>query len=1104
VKPETLNRQTSDREFIMRISIGCQLFFLLFLAAAQSPLMAEQPPLLLRDPTLSRTAIVFCYAGDLWSIPREGGEARRLTTGPGIETMPHFSPDGSQIAFTGEYDGNTDVYVMPAEGGVPRRLTWHPEADETVGWTPDGKRVLFSSHRSSGTDAIQLFTIPLDGSFPDALPLPIAQEGCYSPDGKQLAYVPLFQWQQAWKRYRGGQTRRIWIADLANSSVVEIPRQNSNDFNPIWVGDDIYFLSDRNGPVTLFLYDTRSKKVKQVMENKSYDFKSAAAGPGAIVYEQFGSLHLYDLRTGSKPVEVRLAGDLPELRPRYVNVAKRLRNPDISPSGARAVFEARSEILTVPAEKGDARNLTNSTGVYEREPVWSPDGKSIAYFSDESGEYALHLQDQSGLGAIKKIALGEKPAFYMAPVWSPDGKKIAYLDNHADLWYIDVEEAKPVLVDKDYYMSDRDMTAAWSPDSKWLAYSKSLKSHMGAIHFYSLADARSTQVTDGMSDAKQPVFDKGGKFLYFTASTNSGPAMQPDLESAIRPVTRSVYLIVLSKDEKSPLWPESDEENASKEKKKEEPAKEPNAEKLNVKIDFDNIGQRILALPLPAKRYDFLQTGKAGVVFALESSAPAPDTPSSLTVHRFDLGKRKSDAPYSGLKSFKVSFGGEKVLYQRENSWIIAALPPMADGPGDSSPPSEDKGVLKTETLEVRIDPAVEWKQMYHEVWRIERDFFYDPNYHGLDLKATEQKYAPFVAGIASRDDLNYLFTEMLGEFTVGHMFISGGDKPEVKRVPTGLLGTDYTLENGRYRFARIYNGENWNPDLKAPLTQPGVNIAVGDYLLGVNSRELRAADNIYSFFEATAGKTTVLTVGSDPSGAGSRQVTVVPVPSENHLRHLAWIEDNRRKVDQLTEGRVAYVHMPDTAYGGYESFMRYFFAQVGKEAVIIDERYNHGGQLATDIIEYLKRHILSVATARDGADFVQPQGAIFGPKVMIINEFAGSGGDAMPWYFRREGVGKLVGKRTWGGLVGIGGYPDLMDGGSVTAPDAAIWNPNGQYDVENRGIAPDIEVELDPAAVRQGHDPQLEKAVQVVMEELSKNPPAPLKRPPYPNYHPK
>jgi tricorn protease len=1099
----------------MQKSVACRLKFLLALtglavtsvAALSAP---DATPLLLREPTLSRTSIVFSYAGDLWSVPRDGGEARRLTAGPGMERFPRFSPDGSQIAFTGEYDGNPDVFVVPAEGGMPRRLTWHPEVDESIGWTPDGKRVLFLSHRASGTDARQLFTMPLDGSFPEQLPLPIASEASYSPDGSHLAYVPLFQWQQAWKRYRGGQTEKIWIADLSNSSVIEIPRQNSNDFNPMWVGDQIYFLSDRNGPVTLFSYDTRSRQVKQLIENKGYDFKSASAGPGAIVYEQFGSLHVYDLKTAqTKTVEVKLAGDLPELRPHYVNVAKRLENADISPTGARAVFEARGEILTVPAEKGDPRNLTNSPSVHEREPVWSPDGKSIAYFSDESGEYELHICAQDGLGEVKKISLGNTPQFYMAPRWSPDSKKIAYLDNHDGLWYLDLEAKKPLRVDLDYFRSDRNLTPAWSPDSKWLAYAKTLKSGLSAIHLYSLESATITQVTDGTGDAHTPVFDRNGKYLYFIASTNSGPAGEPDLQSAVQPVTSSVYLLVLSRDEKSPLAPESDDEKPADEKKKEETKKDDAkkddtdkpAEIPDIKVDFENISQRILALPLPARRYDDLQVGKAGVVLVLEMLTPSPDDPPIHTVYRYDLSKRKTDTPYSGLFYFKVSFGGEKVLYAKDGRWTISELPPATDGP---SAPDSGKGTLKTEALEVRVDPTAEWKQMYHEVWRIERDFFYDPNYHGLDLKAAEQKYAPFVDGLASRDDLNYLFTEMLGEMTVGHMFINGGDKPDVKKVATGLLGADYKVENGRYRFVRVYNGENWNPDLKAPLTQPGVNVAAGDYLLRVNGRDLRATDNIYSFFEATADKATVLTVGTDPTGAGSRQVTVVPVPNESRLRYLAWIEDNRRKVDQLTGGRVAYIHMPDTSLGGYQSFTRYFYAQVGKDAAIIDERFNHGGHLATDIIEYLQRRLMSVASYRDGADSNQPFGAIFGPKVMIINEFAGSGGDAMPWYFKRAGVGTLVGERTWGGLIGLSGFPDLMDGGSVTAPNAAIWNPNGQFDVENRGITPDIEVQLDPAAVRQGHDPQLERAIQVVMEELQKNPPAQPKRPPYPNYHPK
>ncbi len=1085
----------------------CALLLLAPLAGAQTG------RLLLRSPTLSRSQIVFSYAGDLWSVPRAGGEARRLTAGPGVETDPVFSPGGDWIAFTGEYDGNVDVFVMPASGGEPRRLTFHPGRDNATGWTPDGKRVLFVSSRAIPNDGARLYTLPLEGGgLPEELPLPIAFEGSYSPDASHLAYVPLFQWQEAWKRYRGGQTRKIWIANLADSSIVPIPRDNSNDFNPMWVGDRIYFLSDREGPVTLFYYDTKTTKVTRAVENHGLDFKSASAGPGAIVYEQFGELHLYDLKTGrTESVPVTVAGDLPEVRPHYVNVAKRLLNADISPNGARAVFEARGEILTVPAEKGDARNLTQSPAVMEREPVWSPDGQSIAYFSDESGEYALHIRDQEGAGPVRKIPLGT--AYYNTPRWSPDSLKIAYLDNHDHLFYVDLAAGKPVLVDTDYYPFNG-LAAAWSPDSRWLAYSKSLKNHMEAVHLYSLGSGRSTQVTDGMSDAENPVFDKDGKYLYFTASTNSGPAMQPDIESSSRPVTSSVYLMVLSKTEVSPLAPESDDEkkkdDAKKDDAKKDDAKKDDAKKdgndkppakIDVKIDLDNIGQRILALPLPPARYVDLSVGKTGVIYIAEAPPSLPQGPSVFTIHRFDLSKRKSDVVVGGVKSFQISFTGDKMLYQQDDKWLIAEPPPMPEG-GDGPPPKPgNEKTLKTQDLEVKVDPPAEWKQMFHEVWRIEREFFYDPHYHGLDLHAAEERYGAYLGGLASRDDLNYLFTEMLGNMTVGHMFLGGGDRPEVKRVSTGLLGADYAIENGRYRFARVYNGENWNPDLKAPLTQPGVNVTAGEYLLSVNGRDLRASGNVYSFFEATAGKATLLKVGPDPSGANAREVTVVPVADEAGLRHLAWIEDNRRKVDQMTGGRVAYLHMPDTGFGGYTSFMRYFFAQVDKDAAIVDERFNHGGALATDVIEYLQRKLMSVATGRDGADFLQPQGAIFGPKVMIVNQFAGSGGDAMPWYFRRAGVGKLIGERTWGGLVGLTGYPELMDGGVVMAPSVAIWNPNGAMDVENHGITPDIEVELDPAAVRQGHDPQLEKAVAVIMEELRAHPRPPLKRPPFPNY---
>lgn len=1101
-------------------------------------LFAEtNPPLLLQKPTLSKTQIAFVYAGDLWTVPRDGGVARRLTSGAGTETNPIFSPDGATIAFTGEYDGNVDVYTVPAEGGVPKRLTWHPAPDIVLGWSPDGTRILFSSARDSHANFQQLFITDTKGSFPEKLPLPWGWEAAYSPDGTHLAYVPMRRAFTAWKHYRGGDTTPIWIANLADSKVEKVPRDNSNDYNPLWIGAKVYFLSDRNGPVALFSYDTRSHQVKEEVKNNGLDFKSIGAGPDGIVIEQFGTLSLFDIRTGKvKPVPVTIAGDLPEVRERMVNVGRRLTTAHISPNGARAVFEARGEILTVPSEKGDVRNLTNTPKTMERSPSWSPDGKSIAYFSDEGGEYSLHLAPQSGMGAVVKVAMPE-PGFYRDPVWSPDSKKIAFVDSHMRIWYVDVESKKITQVDKERYWDPAgdEWIPVWSPDSKWLAYSKRLTNYLGAVYAYSLASAKATQITDGMSDAKYPVFDRDGKYLYFTASTDSGPSLQPDVGSFSRPMTRSVYLTVLSKDQPSPFAPESDEEKFADAPKSdggagdapkadapkaEEPKpdapkpsgpKPPAARVPDVKIDFENIGQRILAMPLPPRRYVGLQAGKAGVLFALEMPAPSPGQPAALTVHRHDLKSRRTDVAAGGLRFFEVSFNGEKMLTRTGDNWSIRNLPP-APPPGGGAPtgggapagggPGGAQGQLNTANIEVKISPHDEWMQMYHEAWRMERDFFYDPNFHGLDLKAAEKRYEPFVDGIGSRADLNYLFAEMLGNMVVGHLGVGGGEQPDVKRVPSGLLGCDFKIENGRYRFARVFDGENWNPEARAPLTQPGVNVAAGEYLLAVGGRNVTAADNVYSFFEGTSGKQVLIRVGPDPNGAGARDVTVVPVASEARLRNLAWVEDNRRKVDQLSGGRVAYVHLPDTAFGGFTNFTRYFFAQVDKQAVIVDERFNGGGALATDIVEFLNRKLMSSVATRDGEDEVQPQGGIFGPKVMLINEFAGSGGDAMPWYFRRAATGKLIGKRTWGGLVGRAYAPQLMDGGIVTAPSSGVWDPaESQWIAENVGISPDIEVEHDPELVRQGKDPQLEKAVQEILAELQKNPPKKLVRPKYPTY---
>ena len=1079
----------------------------LILLAAPLCLAAASPPLLLREPALSKTQIAFVYGGDIWTVSRAGGDAHRLVTGMDLESRPIFSPDGSLVAFSGDYDGNVDVYVVPASGGEPRRLTWHPGPDVAVGFTPDGKRVLFRSHRDATNDSDQLFLVPLTGGLPTPLPLPMAEDGSFSPGGGHIAYSPVFQWEPDWRDYRGGQTTPIWIARLSDSSVVKIPRENSNDRDPMWVGDTVYFLSDRSGPQTLFAYDTKTGTVTRLIDNKGFDIDSASSGPGAIVYSQMGQLFLYDLATRTtSPVAIRVAGDMPQARPHFEKVAKQILSADISPTGARAVFEAHGDILTVPAEKGDIRDITATPGLEERSPAWSPDGQSIAFFSDASGEYALHIASQNGLGPVRVISLGEPPSFFYDPVWSPDSKKIAYSDKRLNLWIVDLDHPVPVKVDTDLYDTPaHEFDQEWSPDSRWLTYTKQLPNHLHAVFVYSLATGKATQVTDGMSDCLYPVFDRSGKYLFFTASTTTGLAAGwLDMTSEARPVTSSVYVAVLRKELPSPLAPQSDDEKAPKTKEGEKKegaapaksaAKEESEKPPEVRIDFDGLLQRTLALPVPAANYAGLYAGKAGELFlATVPLVQMSEAPPGLTVERFDLEKRKTEPLLEGVSSFVPSFNGEKMLYEAHGDWFIAKT---------GAPPKPGEGKIDTADMKVYVVPREEWRQMYDEVWRIERDFFYDPHFHGLDLAAAKKTFAVYLPGIASRDDLTFLFRRMLSYLSVGHMFVRGGTEPEMQKVNVGLLGADYAIDHDRYRFAKIYSGENWNPKLQAPLTQPGVDVKVGDYLLAVNGRPLTGTDNVFSFFQGMAGKQTVIRVGPNPDGTGARDVTVVPVESEFALRHDDWVEGNRRKVDALSGGKLAYVYLPDTQFGGFTSFNRYYFAQVGKEGAVLDERYNHGGQLADYIIDALSRVPMSRVMGRQGEDYTEPTEAIFGPKALIINQFAGSGGDALPWYFRKAHIGPLVGVRTWGGLVGIGGYPRLMDGGMVTAPRWAIYGLHGHWDVENHGIAPDVTVWQDPKLVREGHDPQLEKAVQVVMEKLKENPPPHYQRPPYPDYHP-
>ncbi|MFB3905714.1 MAG: PDZ domain-containing protein [Acidobacteriota bacterium] len=1082
------------------------------LAASQLLAVNVKDTRLLSQPAISKSHIAFVYAGDIWVCNLDGSGARALTTHEGPESNPHFSPGGALIAFSGSYDGNTDVYVVPVDGGVPKRLTWHPGNDTVQGFTPDGKAVLFSSPRAVySARYTQLYTVDLNGNFPEQLKIPHAVRGSYSPDGAQLAYNPLYDAFTQWKHYRGGTVSTVSIFRFSDYSVHNIPQPagRCNDVQPRWMGDTIYFRSDRNGEFNLFSYDVKTKAVKQLTGYTDFPVLDLAAGDNRLIYEQAGYLHLYDPGSGkSRRLTIAVPADLLEVRPRYVKGFRYIRGGSLSPSGARAALEFRGEIVTVPAEKGDFRNLTQTPGVHERSPAWSPDGRSVAYFSEESGEYELHIRNQDGKGEVRKLKLSGA-GFYESLLWSPDSRKLSFADNSWSLYWLDVDKGTVKKIASEYLYGPgraRNVYSAWSPDSNWIAYTLGGKSYIQTVYVYSLEQDKSFQITDGLSDATEPVFDEGGKYFYFFASTDAGPGRQWfDMSNADVRVTRSIYLAVLQKDIPSPLAKESDEEKGSEADKKPEKPAEKTDEKASgdkpkdavLRIDLEGIQFRIVALPLPAGEYASLQAGAEGQIYYLESlpvvqplQGQQGPPPARYSLHKYDLKKRKDDTIIGRLNGYSLSLNNKRIMYSTPDALFITDLAEKIE-PG--------KGKVNTDSVEVRIDPRSEWNQMFEEVWRINRDYFYDPNMHGADWPAMRERYRVFLPDVACRNDLNRVLTWMCSELAVGHHRVGGGDfLYQPKAVPGGLLGADYSIENGRYRFKKAYGGLNWNPELQSPLTAPGVSVVAGEYLLAVQGRDLRPPANIYSFFENTAGKLIEITVGPNPDGSGSRTVSVVPIANEYGLRNRDWVEGNLHKVEEATGGRVAYVYVPNTSTMGHTYFKRYFFPQAYKEAIIIDERFNGGGQVADYYIDWLRKPFISYWAMRYGADLKTPSASIQGPKVMLIDETAGSGGDLLPWMFRKFQLGKLIGKRTWGGLVGILGFPVLMDGGMVTAPNLAIWTEDG-WVVENEGVPPDIEVEQTPADVIQGRDPQLERAIQEVMDQLKKNPHAQPKRPPYP-----
>ncbi len=1108
------------------------------LALGSVPLCAQTPHIFQR-PALSRNLIAFGYAGDLWTVPREGGKASRLTTGVGIETAPVFSPDGSTIAFAGEYDGNTDVFTIPATGGIPHRVTWHPAADFPVGWTPDGSRILFRSNRDASSRYTQLYSVPAAGGIAALLPLPMAYSGSESPDGNEIVYSPLppafgFDYTSwtAWGNYHGGRAGFLRITNLKTLDSTEIPHEVASDFSGVYAGKSVYFLSGRdNGHISIYKYDPSSKAVSLALHNTGPQIRSLSAEGSTLVYDRLGEIYLYDTASGkSHPVPIEIDSDLPEVRPTIKSVAAEIDHITISPTGVRAAVEAHGEILTVAAKHGPTRDITNTTGVMERDPAWSPDGQSIAYFSDESGLYELHVAGQIGGqtgGSVKKFPLAPEPAYYFSPRWSPDSKKLVFHDNRLNLYLLDTTTGKLTTIgDKNVFGGFSDVTydSAWSPDSKWIAYPRSMPNHQHALFLYSVETGQSTQLTTQMGDARSPAFDRDGKYLYFVASTNYGATSDGlDMTSDLYEVTSNIYATVLAASQASPVAPELDDEKATVKAKEgsDEPSKEAEAKSADeksdksrpkpapkpVKIDLAGIENRIVALPLPAGSYKSLQTGLKGSLYFLEVPHAGRFGDPEAVLNRWMIEDRKTERLAERVLSYELSADGEKMLVESSSRNPNMPAAPGAGGPPlrvivpANAPVKPGEGTLSFADLQVHVDPHAEWQQMYHEVWRIERAYFYDPHFHGADTIAEEKRLEPYVRSIASRADLNYLFQEMLSPFSVGHLRGNGGAIPEARHIPGGLLGADYKVNGNRYCIAKIYTGGLFNPDAKAPLAQPGLNVNVGDCILTINGQDVTTEVDIQEPLEGTANHTILLRIGP-ADGANARDLDVVPVASEATLRNIDWIDSNQRKVDQLSGGKLAYVYLPDTAAGGFTNFNRYFMAQTDKQGAVIDERFNAGGQIADYIIEVLSRHIESYWSPRYGTIEHTPNAGIYGPKVMIVNEFAGSGGDAMPWLFKQAKLGPLVGKRTWGGLVGIGQIPVLMDGGHVTSPSVAFFSPKGEWDVENHGVDPDVVVDQDPKAVSEGHDPQLEKAVALALQQLAEHPNPEPRRPPYPVYH--
>ena len=1136
----------------------------LLACALTTTLLAEDAPVridarMMQMPAVSKTQIAFIYAGDIWIAPKTGGAAVRLSTPRGAESFPRFSPDGTRLAFSGNYDGNADVYVMPAGGGEPRRITHHGANDRLLGWYPDGQSLLFASHMMSFTDrAAQLFKVSAGGGLPEKLPVPYGEFGAISPDGKMLAYTPISTDFATWKRYRGGMAPDVWLFDLEKKTAENITHDDANDSQPMWHGSTVYFLSDRDAHAraNLWAYDTQTKQTRQVTKFTDADVHFPSIGPEEIVFESHGRLHLLDLASEKvREVEITVVTDRTTLRPRTINVTNFVRDSSISPTGKRALFEARGEIFSVPAEHGIVRNLTESSGVAERYPAWSPDGKWIAYFSDRTGEYELTLRPADGKGA-EQVQTQLGAGWRYSPQWSPDAKKIVFIDSTMRVHLHEVATKQTVEIDKalSFYHGELErFRVMWSADSRWMAYERDQENDQRAIILYDTQEKKRQQVTSGFFDDDLPVFDPEGKYLYYRSKRIFEPLYSESDTTWIYTNGESLVAVPLRKDVASPLAPRDDEEPGAKaegggRKAEEKPAAEPKPEDKKdepksddekkgelalkpakpapgksddgtesvkdfqkevekvagktpekaedkkpkpVLIDLDGFEARGVVLPVGGGHFDNLLAAAGKVIFRWPPRVGSRGGVSPLSY--WDLEKREEKQILDDCGGAELSADGKKLLLKKGGTWGIVNV---AEAQKLDKP-------LATGSFDVTVDPAAEWRQIFNDAWRIERDFFYDPGMHGLDWKAMRERYGKLLGDAVTRWDVNYVLGEMLGELNVSHAYRGGGDVEEAWVRGVGFLGCDFTLEQGAYRIAHILEAAPWDAS-RSPLRQPGVKVSEGDWLLAVDGRALDVKEDPWAAFQGLADRAVVLTVNDKPNREGARDVLVQTLGSEMTLRHQAWVEANRKRVDAASGGTIGYVYVRNTGTDGQSNLYQQFRAQFSKPGLIIDERWNAGGQIPDRFIELLGRRVTNFWGVRDGRDWQTPHIAHNGPKAMLANGWSGSGGDCFPWLFQKNGLGPVIGQRTWGGLIGMTGAPLLIDGGHVTVPTFSIYDTKGDWVIEGHGVDPDIAVPDDPAALANGVDPQLERAIEAVKKSLQTNPPLVPKKPAYPNRAPK